>query len=160
MRATTRHGHAPCPATPRLRPTACAVLWKVLWKVLCTFLQKYFVLRTVSCIRQFRPVSCVRALRSCHSPYLMFPSSPRTVASGKRGGHPSNRAPPTPDAPDTPESIAAPADALEQSRNPSSAASNDGGNAVQANVHPDVPANEASEWPSDTADLASACSRV
>ena len=24
-------------------------------------IQKYFVLRTVSCIRQFRPVSCVRA---------------------------------------------------------------------------------------------------
>ena len=84
----------------------------------------------------------------------MFAVSPRTEASGKRGGHPSNRAPPTPDAP---ESIAAPADALEQSRNPSSAASNDGGNAVQANVHPDVPANEASELPSDTADLASAC---
>ena len=57
--------------------------------------KKYFVLRTVSCIRQFRPVSCVRALRSCHSPCLMFSSSPRTVASGKRGGHPSNRAPPT-----------------------------------------------------------------
>ena len=71
---------------------------KYFWKVLCTFLQKYFVLRTVSCIRQFRPVSCVRALRSCNSPCLMFSSSPRTVASGKRGGHPSNRAPPTPDA--------------------------------------------------------------
>ena len=52
---------------------------------------------------------------------------------------------------------AAPADALEQSRNPSSTASNDEGTAVQDNVHPDVPANEASELPSDTADLASAC---
>ena len=113
--------------------------------------KKYFVIRTVSCIRQFRLVGCVRAKINS---LTMFSASPRTEASGKRGGHPSNRAPPTPDAP---ESIAAPADALEQSRNPSSAASNDGGNAVQANVHPDVPANEASELPSDTADLASAC---
>ena len=54
----------------------------------------------------------------------IFAASPRTEASGKRGGHPSNRAPPTPDAP---ESIAVPADALEQSRNPSSTASNDEG---------------------------------
>ena len=33
-----------------------------------------------------------------HSPCLMFSFSPRTVASGKGGGHPYNRAPPTPDA--------------------------------------------------------------
>ena len=101
MRATTRHGHAPCPATPRPRPTACAVLWKVLWKVFCTFLQStlYFVpsVAFVSLGPSVAFVPCVRALRSCHSPCLMFSSSPRTVASGKRGGHPSNRAPPTPD---------------------------------------------------------------
>ena len=84
----------------------------------------------------------------------MFPSSPRTEASGKRGGHPSNRAPPTPDAP---ESIAVPADALEQSRNPSSTTSNDGGTAVQDNGPPDAPANEALELPPDTVDVASAC---
>ena len=84
----------------------------------------------------------------------MFPSSPRTEASGKRGGHPSNRAPPTPDAP---ESIAVPADALEQPRNPSSTTSNDGGTAVQDNGHPAVPDNEAPELPPDTVDVASAC---
>ena len=122
-----RHPSAPA---NRLRGTLESTLESTLY-----FPTKYFVLRTVSCIRQFRPVGCVRALRLCHSPCLMFPSSPRTVASGKRGGHPSNRAPPTPDAP---ESIAVPADALEQSRNPSSTTSNDGGTAVQDNGHPDV----------------------
>ena len=60
-RASTQHRHATCPDTPRPRPTACAVPWKVLWKVLCTFYKKYIVVRTVSCIRQFRLVGCVRA---------------------------------------------------------------------------------------------------
>ena len=86
----------------------------------------------------------------------MFLLSPRTaVASGKGGGHPSNRAPPTPNAP---ESIAVPADALEQPRNPSSATS-DGGHAAPDNVHPDGLANDTSLSPSTIADLSSACLR-
>ena len=140
-----RHPSAPA---NRLRGTLESTLEST--KVLSY--KKYIAVRTVSCIRQFRLVGCVRAKSS--TSLSMFAVSPRTEASGKRGGHSSNRAPPTPDAP---ESIAVPADALEQSRNPSSTTSNDGGTAVQDNGHPDVPANEAPELPPDTVDVASAC---
>ena len=53
--------------------------------------KKYFVIRTFSCIRQFRLVGCVRAKINS---LTMFSASPRTEASGKRAGHPSNRASP------------------------------------------------------------------